>query len=148
MAKLPDFYYSWKPVSLYDATSISADTYSKYVDTLGYNGVAFLVGSVMTTADASNYITPKVYGYTGDTPGTGTNYTVCASTELNGAFTSRNSQTTHEVEVVSLKHKAYRYYHVWFDETLTAEGIVWAVALLFGETQSVYDDSPTTGTVS
>lgn len=126
---------------------VTADSYTAYVDTQGYNGVEFVVIASANTADSSNYITPKVYGTNNATPGTFANYTICAAGELEGSFAAINS-TDDYCDSVGLKQHLYRYYTVFLDETSTADADIAVVAILSARHQPANDDSVTTGAVS
>ena len=148
MGALYDFYTNVKPVVLYSGGNLTGDTYTNYVDTTDATGVAFVVVEYCNTADGSNYFTPTVKGYTGATPGTGTNYSTCAAGELDGAFAAYTTATTMHVQMVSLRQHLYKYYCLLLDETSTADSEFAVVALLTYAHGKVTSWSPTSGTVS
>lgn len=129
--------------------SVTADTYSDYIDLTGYEAVEIIVSSTMATADASNYVTPKLYGANA-TPASFSSYTALADNDLNGAFTARND-TTEVAEKVGYAagDNHYRYLCVFLDETGTASGTFTVQALLGrARNQPAHDDTLTTGAVS
>lgn len=145
MGYLPDLYSNYKAVPLYVGGNVTGDTYSLYIDTQGLDAVAFVVATNANTADSSNYVTPKVYGYTGAAPTTASGYTACAAAELNGAFTAQKVTSTQDVQIVSLKQHLYRYYTILLDETSTADTEVCVIALVSSLHQPSSSLSPTTG---
>lgn len=142
------------PVDMKEPAQVTADGYTDYVDTQGADGVLFAVYANATTADASNYIAPKLYGYTGDTPGTFTNYTRCEDQEVIGSVSSTYADTDvinstgATLDVLSLREHKYRYYCFLLDETGTADAIIGVMALVSKRSKPGSDDTPTTGTVS
>lgn len=137
-------------VMLADPISLSADTYSLYVDTAGMVGVGFEVQGFPSTSDASNFFTPILYGTNSTAPQTFSEYTVCAAAELEGGlFTASKQQVAGFVQFRSLKQHLYRYYCVFLDETLTAVAILSVVAhCQFGDQPSDSHTAPTTGAVT
>ena len=133
--------------TMQEPASITADTYSDYVDTNGYEGVAFHISFKGGTADATNYITPSIYGYTGSAPGTASGYTVLGTADYNGTIEVADDTDDHAF-IISLRAHEYRYYHILWDETSTATVVVQASALLVGGDHPAGDDSITTGAVS
>ena len=147
MPDLKDLYNDLAVATLMEPNQITADAYSDYVDTQGYNGVLFLVQGDGTTADATHYVTPKLYGYTGAAPQTASGYSLCAAAEFQGSFGAINDTNDH-IAAVGLVQHLYRYYMILFDETSTADVEVSACALLSSRNQPAGDDTPTTGAVS
>jgi hypothetical protein len=143
---LNDLYHELLPKKLYDATW-SADGYSYYVDAQGLAGLAFLIEARMTTADGSNYVTPRIYGTNSATKGTFTNYTECATTEYTGSLSACND-TTVFTQLISIVEPKYRYYCFFLDETSTAVGEISIVALCQGEVKPSSGLTVATGAVS
>ena len=147
MPDLKDLHDNIGWATLEPPTSVTATTYSDYIDTQGYNGVEFVLQALGGTCDATHYLTPAIYGYTGDTPGTASNYTACAAGELNGTLSAIND-TDDNIQHVGLKQHLYRYYMIKWTESGTATVVISAAAGLSGREQPAGDDSFTTGGVS
>ena len=151
---MKDLYHELQVKQLYAITDTSADAYTYYIDTAGLDAVGFLVVAYMTTADSSNYFTPKLYGYTGDTPGTFTNYTACADEEVNGsdnatyAYSDVLNATGANVYFMSLAQHLYRYYTLFLDETLTSQGQIGVYAVCSSTSQPSSGVTLTTGAVT
>lgn len=152
---MKDLYHNLQVKQLYSLTATTADAYSYYIDTADLDAVGFLVVAVMTTATAgSHYVQPKIYGYTGSTPGTFTNYTVCTAAEVNGsdsstyAYPDNLDSTTNFTTFVSLAQHNYRYYCVFLDENGTAEGTIGVYAVCSSTSQPSSGVTLTTGAVT
>ena len=126
---------------------VTASTNTVYFDTNGYWGFLLMVDATGTTADSSNYFAFTLYGYTGDTPGTASNYTAVASTELNGTLANLAATGAYSDEVALLQHK-YRYYYLKLNETGTADITAGVRVLLYPRDAPGYDDTVTTGAVT
>lgn len=133
-------------VQLQTPASLSADTWTKYVDLAGFSGVTITVSSEMSTADGSNYFTPVFKDATA-TPGSTGSYSSTGADNLVGAFSAMNS-TTGYCQSVSYIGTS-RYVAVLLDETSTAAGVFSVTATLFGPKESpATNHTPTTGAVS
>jgi len=153
---MKDLYHQLQVKQLYAITdTTAAAAYSYYIDTAGLDAVGFLVVAYMVTADTSNndYV-PKLYGYTGDTPGTFTNYTACATAEVNGsdsttyAWLDELDATGAWTTFISLAQHLYRYYCVYLDETGTAQGHIGVYAVCSSTSQPSSGVTLTTGAVT
>ena len=147
MPDLKDLHDNIGSAVLQDPASVTATTYSKYIDTQGYNGVEFELQALGGTCDGTHYLTPAIYGYTGVAPQTASGYSACAAGELNGTLAAINDTDSNN-QRVGLKQHLYRYYHIKWTESGTATVVIAAKALLSSRNQPAGDDTFTTGSVS
>ena len=149
MGALQDLYSNVKLIPLHHAGNQTGSAfYSYYIDTTGLDVIGFGVATFFNTASVGNGYTPAVYGYTGDTPGTATNYSACAAAELDGEFSQIVTQDTMGIQMVSLKQHLYKYYHVKMTEAGTADAEVAIFAIVGSIHQPSSSLAPTTGAVS
>ena len=149
MGQLQDLYSNVKLIPLHHAgNQTGAAFYSYYIDTTGLDIIGFAVATFFNTASTGNGYTPAVYGYTGETPGTATNYSACATAELDGAFSQIVTQGAMKIQMVSLKQHLYKYYHVKMTEEGTADCECAIFAICGSIHQPISSLAPTTGAVS
>jgi len=135
-------------IELYNA-AFSADAYSKYIDTRGLRCLGFLVTARMSAGDATNFVTPKVYGSNTTTaPETFSEYTACDAAELLDAFSALNNVANFTQFVALREDRLYRYYCLFLDETLTAAGDITVHAVFEKMLQPSEGVVPTTGAVT
>lgn len=131
-------------VHVLDAATITATTWSKYVDLSGFESCAFVLTYKAGTADGSNYFTPTIQEATA-TPGSTGSYS--AATAIVGSF-SLIDDTDAATEIVFYNGTA-RYVALKLTETLTASAVIGCVCILGNPKKGpARDITPTTGTIS
>lgn len=114
-------------ISVQHAQLTGDKTNGTIVDRKGYNGVLVLIhSSTVTTADAANYFTPKLF--VGDDSALSDG---AYTTDLDGSFEVINSTTAdaNKLWVVAYTGQK-RYLRVDFDETETADAVLGGYILL------------------
>lgn len=146
---MKNLYHDPGSIVLMDTVNLTADTNSKYIDTLGLLDLVVEISGLATTSDGgtTNYFTPRVYGYTGSAPGTASGYTeLTAATDYDGTLSAIS--TGHFIQTIGLLQKNYRYYYIKMDETGTADIHCMVKASFLSEDMPSRDVTPTTGTVT
>lgn len=116
-------------ISVQQAQLTGDKTNGTIVDRKGYNGVLVLIhSSTVTTADAANYFTPKLF--VGDNSAL-SDGAYAAAADLDGSFEVINSTTAdaNKLWVVAYTGQK-RYLRVDFDETGTADAVLGGYILL------------------
>lgn len=129
--------------------SVTATGWSSYVDLQGVHGTSVLVSSLMTTADASNYLTPVLYeAADGSTATDSASYTAVASADIYAESLSARNDTAGVTERIGYRGDK-RYLAVKWTETGTAEGTVLVVLLGSVLTHKPgHETTLTTGTIT
>lgn len=113
--------------------AVTATATGLTVDTRGFDSVMFIIQTgVVTTADATNFITPSAqHSDSVDGSSVMTNAVAVTAAELEGTFTVINDTTPFSGQIYAVGYKGNRrYVRLIFTETLTASAILGAVVLL------------------